>query len=186
MYWHRTGPRPGWTAEELIARVEELRDNRASAEDEPPDEPDRPPGWPYHHLLQGLGPAGRAIGYADPPLVAHLTVAEPATLRAIACWAAEQALTMVELRDVPLLEDALAAARRGEDAAPDLAERIRAELRPTGTQFQAAQQVLLAAQPPTMEATCSILQTAGLLTGGSFGWIVAAVRRVFPALVPRD
>lgn len=206
-HWHRTGTLPPWTAAELSDRVQHLRMNRDSDEDEPaedPDPEDLPPGWPYHHLLQSLGPAGQAIGYTDSALAAHLTTADPATLRAIACWGVDQALTIAGIRDLPWVDEALAAVRRGDGLPPDLAARHRAlarlpalpfgpgqhddmeQARRTMDKHLALEQLYSAAEPATMETTCSILQATGILSGGSLDWIVAAVRRVFPDLVPTD
>jgi hypothetical protein len=205
--WHRNGTEPPWTAAELAARVDELRTNRKLYEEEPPDDPDdepRPAGWPYHWLVQSLGDAGRAVGYVDPSLAAHLTTAEPATLRAIACWALEQALIIAEIRDIPGFDEAVAAVRRGDDLPPHFADRAHvygqlpsadvdladpdaaAHHRRAWAERQAVDQLYRATGPIDMEATCAILDTAGTLRGGSSGWILAAVRHVFPHLVPAD
>nr|WP_221374799.1 hypothetical protein [Actinoplanes polyasparticus] len=199
--WHRDGRTAPWTAAELSARVEELRQNRDLDDEEPED---LPAGWPHHYLLSSLGWSGQEIGGIDPALAAHLTTAGPETLRRLACWAVEQALTMAEIRDRPEIDEALAAVRRGMDLPPDLVmsggplgellyPQLESEDPEAVEQFrravvrrQAVKLLSQAAAPPDLERTCSILLAAGRLTGGSPDWIVAAVRQVFPHLIPAE
>ena len=53
-------------------------------------------------------------------------------------------------------------------------------------QHRAVELLFQSAAPLNMERTCSILLDTGRLTGGSPDWIVAAVRHVFPHLVPTE
>ncbi|MBL7260016.1 hypothetical protein [Paractinoplanes lichenicola] len=177
--WHREGRTASWTAAELSARIEELRRNREAADDEPEH---LPVGWPHHHLIRSLGWDGQEVGAIDPAFAVHLTTAAPETLRTIACWAAEQAIIMAGIRDRPEVGKALAAARRGEDLQPGLG--LPSSDAPEAVRLEAIRLLYRAAANPGMDQTCSILLTAGRLTGGDPGWIVAAARQVFPQVVP--
>ncbi|MFI5934594.1 hypothetical protein [Actinoplanes sp. NPDC051494] len=195
-YRHRTGVEATWTAAELSARVEELRDNEETFE-EPPSE-ERQPGWQYGHLVRSLGPAGRSVGGADAVLAAHLTTAAPSDLRAIAAWAIEQALTVTGTRDLPGIDGALAAVRRGDALPPAFADRsVLPPLHLAGERpeqieafkqahlrHQAVEQLYQAAEPASVETTCAVLQATSVLTGGGLEWLTTAVRRVFPHLIP--
>ena len=104
-YWHREGVEAPWTAAEPSAQAESLRNSQEEPTGDDP-EAELPVGWPHHHLLRSLGSAGQCIGSIDPEFAEHLTAADQATLRAIACWAGlgwagEQTLTIARLRDLP-------------------------------------------------------------------------------------
>jgi hypothetical protein len=200
VYWHRVGRSAPWTVAELSARIEQLRQEEETDDEEPQD---LPAGWPHHYLLSSLGRAGREIGGLDPALAVRLTITEPETLRLIACWAVEQALTMTEIRDLPGIDEALAGIRGGnlppelvdydhlegllplrhlESEDSEAVERFRRVI----AQHQAVELLVQSATTLDMEKTCSILLATGRLTGGRPDWIVTAVRHVFPHLVPAE
>lgn len=179
-YRHRTSTVEPWTADELRSRVEAMR----NAEDEDDEREELPPGAGHEYLLRGLGAHGRQVGAIDPVYTAHLTAADPATFRAIALWAAEQALTMTGIRDRPEIDGALSAARRGDPVRPDLVPmpefgNVEDPWR-AFTKYQAAELLVQAAGPLDMETTCSILLSAGRTNRDHPDWMIAAVRRLFP------
>ncbi|MFF5084908.1 hypothetical protein ACFY36_48375 [Actinoplanes sp. NPDC000266] len=115
-YWHREGPEPPLTRDELAGRVADLRRRRAERQAEETEE-ELDEIWegdvPDDPRLREAGWYAASLWRLDPALVEALTEAGDEQRRAVAAWAVERVLDDAQLMSQPWSGPALAALREG-------------------------------------------------------------------------
>ncbi|MEU8818761.1 hypothetical protein [Actinoplanes sp. NPDC048796] len=129
-YWHREGPEPALTRDELAGRVADLRRCRAERQAEETEE-ELAETWegdvPDDPRLREAGWYAASLWRLDPALVEALAEAGDRQRRAVTAWAVERVLDDAQLMTQPWAGPSLAALREG---APLDTGKIRGTLPP--------------------------------------------------------